>query len=452
MTPGPSSFGQGARQRQATGEGGHKGLSRPSAYAMRVGFALRRREVRPSVVTRNRLVIAKRLAAPVLCLALMALSGCGPDDAPEDVIADGASLTRCGDQRADVKRLKVLRKADEAMRRALAGGSANAVAEAHKALDMGDYRLAAATTAQGIATEPYGIECRVIGGLAPWTVRALAYLPDGTVPADEDIGGKVTGFGRRYNAAMLADPRYPYADVCRAVDKAGPRPPAPASEDEGVVQPYGFAELGTARMIHGLGAAARRGSVSDIGILINRDRQDVNAPDLFGLTPLAWAVAYHRWPAAEALLEARASPIGATCQSAIDRESPMQVARVMRWGPMIRRMRPLVTEEEFAALRQKPRWTDASLSEFNHALTELKERYETMLRGQRFTRHDLNFEVDARGNTTACAMDPASSSPTFDKELCGLAVEIVRWTPARDAFGTRVPETAKLVVGFGGGV
>jgi len=44
-----------------------------------------------------------------------------------------------------------------------------------------------------------------------------------------------------------------------------------------------------------------------------------------------------------------------------------------------------------------------------------------------------------------------AKSPGFDKELCGLAVEIVRWTPARDAFGTRVPETAKLLVGFGGG-
>ena len=48
-------------------------------------------------------------------------------------------------------------------------------------------------------------------------------------------------------------------------------------------------------------------------------------------------------------------------------------------------------------------------------------------------------------------MDPGSVSAGFDKELCGLAVEIVRWTPARDAFGTRVPESAKLLVGFGGG-
>jgi len=397
-------------------------------------------------------VLRKRLATlSLLCLGLSGLAGCGARDSGGTVVPDGVALAQCGDARADTNWLKSLRKSDDALRRALANGTANAVAAAHKALDRGDYRLAAATTAEGISPEPYGVECRVLGGLAPWTVRALAFVADGEQPADEDLGGKVTGFGRRYNAAMLADPRFPYADVCRAVDKAGPKPAEPTDPDAGIVQPYGFAELGEARMIHGLGAAARRGSVYDIGILLSRDKAKVDEPDLFGLTPLAWAVAYHRWPAAEALLRAKASPIGAACQSAIDRESPLQVARVMRWYAMIRRMRPLVTEEEFASLRQKPRWTDASLSEFNHALTELKERYEATLRQQRFTRHDLNFEVDERGNTTSCTMDPASISPGFDKELCGLAMEIVRWTPARDAFGTRVPESAKLLVGFGGG-
>jgi hypothetical protein len=283
-------------------------------------------------------------------------------------------------------------------------------------------------------------------------VRALAFVADDTVAAGKQLpDDTVTGFGRRYNAAILADPRYPYADVCRAVDKAGPAPQLPDNPDQGIVQPYGFAELGPARMDYGLGAAARRGSVYDIGVLLERQKQDVDAPDMFGLTPLAWAIAYHRWPAAEALLRAKANPKGAVCQSLIDRESPLQVARVMRWYAVIRRMRPLVSEEEFASLRQKPRWDDASLIEFNHALTELKERYDTILKRQSFARHDLTFQVDEQGNTTECKMEPASVSPGFDKELCGLAVEIVRWTPARDAFGTRVPESAKLLVGFGGG-
>lgn len=398
-------------------------------------------------------MIGKRLlAASFLSLGALAAASCSQRDPKADVTVEGSSLAMCNDARADTTFLANLRKSDESVRRALKNGTANAVAEANKALDAGDYRLAGATTATGISTEPYGVQCRVLGGLAPWTVRALAFVNDDSVAAGKaQPDDTVTGFGRRYNAAMLADPRYPYADVCRALDKAGPVPAVPDNQDAGIVQPYGFAELGTARMAHGLGAAARRGSVSDIGVLLGREKQDVNAPDMFGLTPLAWAVAYHRWPAAEALLRAKASPTGAVCQSTIDRESPLQVARIMRWYAMIRRMGPLVSEDEFAALRQKPRWDDASLSEFNHALTELKERYQRILRREDFARHDLLFQVDEQGNTTECRMEPASVSPGFDKELCGLAVEIVRWTPARDAFGTRVPESAKLLVGFGGG-
>lgn len=396
----------------------------------------------------------RRLAASALCLGLLGLAGCGSDDQTDggqrkDVMAEGSHLAICGDGRADLKHLKALRRSDDVLRHALSEGEANAITEAHRALDAGDFRLAAATTAKGISTEPYGAECRVLGGLQPWTVRALAFLPEGDVPASDEMGSDVTSFGRRYNAVLMADPRYPYADICRALDKAGAKPALAADTDRGIEQPYGFAELGTARMAHGLGAAARRGSESDIGILLSR-KQDVNAPDLFGLTPLAWAIAYHRWPAAQALLRAKANPLGATCQSTIDRESPLQVARVMRWYGVIRAMRPLVTEEQFASLRQKPRWEDASLTEFNHALTELKERYEKELTGQHYARHDMTFDVDRQGAITSCQLTPASQSAAFDKELCGLAVEIVRWTPARDAFGTRVPETAKLVVGFGG--
>lgn len=388
-----------------------------------------------------------RRAASALCLAALAAGGCSL----HEPAADDTAVARCGDDRADPARLSAMRDEDKALRRALSGGSRpDPVAEAGRALAARDYRLAAATTPTGISTELYGAQCRVLGGIKPWNVRALAFVPDEAAALGRGPADRVTDFGRRYNAAMLADPRYPYADVCRELDRAGQKPDFSEAGTKGIEQPYGFAELGVARMAHGLGAAARRGSVYDIETLIRRDRQDVNAADMFGMTPLAWAVAYHRWPAAEALLDAKASPIGAACQTVADRESPLQVARIMRWDGMIRRLRPLVTEDEFASLRQKPRWEDASLIEFNQALTELKERYARQLRQQNFTRHDLLFQVDAKGNSTACTLEPASNLPEFDKELCGLAIDIVRWAPARDAFGTTVPESAKLVVGFGG--
>lgn len=392
----------------------------------------------------------KGLAVSIVCLASLAAGACGPRTR-SDAVGDAVPVANCDDVRADPVRLKAMRKSDAALIRALAGRPGpDPVAAAHKALDAGDYRLAAATTPDGVSTELYGAQCRVLGGLKAWTVRALAFVPDEAAAMGKGPDDRITDFGRRYNAAVLADPRYPYADICRELDRAGARPDFSEAGVKGIELPYGFAELGTARMSHGLGAAARRGSVYDINVLLRRDKLDVNAPDLFGMTPLAWAVAYHRWPAAEALLDAKASPTGSSCQTAIDRESPLQVARIMRWSGMIRRLRPLVTEDEFASLRQKPRWEDQSLSEFNHALTELKERYRKQLRRQSFSRHDLLFEVDARGNSTACKLEPASDIRAFDKELCDLAIDIVRWAPARDAFGTTVPESAKLVVGFGG--
>lgn len=393
----------------------------------------------------------KRLAATIVCLSALATAACTARQDDSDVMADGAAVAACGDKRADSKTLAEMRKSDDALFKALASGrEPDPVAAAKKALKIGDFRLAAATTPDGISTELYGVECRVLGGLKPWAVRALAYVPDEAAALGKGPDDKITDFGRRYNAALMADPRYPYADICRGVDQAGPKPDFSDADVNGIELPYGFAELGPARMSYGLGAAARRGSVYDINVLLQQDRQKINAPDMFGMTPLAWAIDYHRWPAAEALLAAKADPLGATCQSAIDRESPLQVARIMRWSGMIRRLRPLVTEDQFANLRQKPRWDDESLTELNQALTQLKERYDPILRKEPFSRHDLVFQVDAKGNSTSCTLDPASSSPEFDKELCDLAVDIVQWAPARDAFGVTVPETAKLKVGFGG--
>jgi hypothetical protein len=401
--------------------------------------------------TREQGLNFKGLTAGILCLAALAGAGCTQGSKPGGPGLDDVAVVDCGDRRADVEAIRSMRRSDKALLRAFAHGTrVDPVAEAHKALAAGDYRLAAATTPDGISTELYGAQCRVLGGLKAWTVRGLAFVPDEAAALGKGSADRVTDFGRRYNATVLSDPRYPYADICREVDRAGPRPDFSEAATKGIELPYGFAELGVARMSHGLGAAARRGSVYDIGVLLRRDKQDVNAPDMFGMTPLAWAIAYHRWPAADALLAAKASPTGASCQTAIDRESPLQIARIMRWYGMIRRLRPLVTEEEFASLRQKPRWDDESLQEFNHALTELKERYRTELRQHPFARHDMVFDVDAKGNSTSCRLEPASEMRNFDKELCDLALDVVHWAPARDAFGTTVPESAKLVVGFGG--
>ena len=80
----------------------------------------------------------------------------------------------------------------------------------------------------------------------------------------------------------------------------------------------------------------------------------------------------------------------------------------------------------------------------------MKERYAEQLRRQNFSRHNVLFEIDEKGNSVSCKLEPEAKIPEFGEELCGLAVDIVQWAPARDAFGVTVPESAKLLVGFGG--
>ena len=148
-------------------------------------------------------------------------------------------------------------------------------------------------------------------------------------------------------------------------------------------------------------------------------------------------------------IDAGATPTGSQCQTVIDRGSPLQVARLMRWTGMIARLRPLVSEEEFASLRQNPRYDDKSLVDFNRAFSEIRQRYDPILRRRSFSRHEMLFQIDEKGNSLSCNLAPASNSPAFDKELCEVAIKVVRWTPARDAFGVTVPADAKLVIGIG---
>lgn len=390
---------------------------------------------------------ARWFAASLILIALGGVSGCADQMGGGERPVAEAEAAQCDDLRANTAMLAAMRKADESLRKALAGKAPDPIVAVEKAIGRGDFRLAAATTPGGINTELYNAQCRVLGGLQPWTVRALAFVPDVAAAEGKGDANAVTAFARAYNAALMAHPRYPYRDVCRPVGEAGAAPEIVA--DQAIEQPYGFADLRQRSGRQTLAVAARHGAVSDIRRLLRENTSGLDQPDLFGLTPLAWAVAYHRWPAAELLLNAGASPTGGTCQSVIDRQAPLQIARIMRWDGMIRAMRSRVNEETFAALRQNPRYDDEGLADLNRALTELKDRYAPILRKEPFSRHELRFEIDAQGTTSACTFEPASNSPEFDAELCEIAIKVMRWTPARDAFGVTVPAESKLVVGIG---
>ncbi|MBT0666884.1 ankyrin repeat domain-containing protein [Novosphingobium profundi] len=365
-----------------------------------------------------------------------------------DLAPEGAAVTRCDDVRADPRILAGMRSGDIALRRALAsGGRPDPVKLASDAAARGDFRLAAVTSAKGVSLDLYNAQCRVLGDLPAWSIRALAYVPDLAAAEGRGADDPATAFGRAYNAALMGDSRYPYRDICRPVADVGPEPAI--LPDEPVSQPYGFADLQSDAPVDTMGYAARHNAVTQLRRLLAEHPKDIDKPDMFGLTPLAWAIAYQRWRTADVLIEAGASPTGAGCQSAIDRQSPLQVARLMRWSDMLLRLRPYVSEDQFASLRQNPRYDDTSLAAFNRAFFEIRQRYDPILRQRKFARYEMRFTIDEKGNSTSCEVVPASNSPAFDGELCEVAMKVVRWTPSRDAFGTTVPGDAKLVFGIG---
>ncbi len=393
----------------------------------------------------------KRKVALFGLLLVSALAGCsggGRQGADATLAPDGEVVAHCDDVRADPRILASMRSGDTALRKALAsGGTPDPIKLASDAAARGDFRLAAATTPSGLSLDLYNAQCRVLGTLPVWSVRALAFVPDLAAAEGRGEGDPATAFGRKYNAALMADSRYPYRDICRPVADVGPEPKI--TPDEPITQPYGFADLNFGPPVETMGYAARHSAISQLRRLIEAQPQDIDKPDMFGLTPLAWAIAYQRWRSADVLIAAGASPTGAACQTAIDRESPLQVARLMRWSDMLLRLKPLVSEEQFANLRQNPRYDDASLADFNRAFAQIRQRYDPILRKMPFSRHELRFTIDEKGNSTSCEQVPASNSPAFDREICEVAIKVVRWTPARDAFATTVPGDAKLVFGIG---
>ncbi|MCJ2182697.1 ankyrin repeat domain-containing protein [Novosphingobium sp. 1949] len=382
-------------------------------------------------------------------LAGALLSGCqSKADGVEAPAPEGQGVAQCGDFRARPAILAAMRDKDLHLRRRLSEHrKLDPVALAHDAAGQGDFRLAAVTTRNGISLELYNAQCRVLGDPSPWSVRALAFVPDLAAAEGKGEGDAVTAFGRRYNAALMADPRYPYRDICRPIADVGPEPEI--KPDQPIAQPYGFASLNGVMPVDTMGYAARHNDTHQLRRLLQEHPSDIDRPDMFGLTPLAWAIAYQRWRTADVLIAAGANPTGATCQTAIDRQSPLQVARLMRWSDMILRLKPYVSDEQFAYLRQNPRYDDGSLADFNRAFAEIRSRYDPVLRKLPFSRHELDFAIDAQGKSTSCQMVPASNSPAFDTELCEVAMKLVKWTPARDAFATTVPGDAKLVFGIG---
>jgi len=372
-----------------------------------------------------------RRAVLLAGLGCAALAGCSPyegngDVAPTQPLVDGEV---CVDPGNPPSLLRARARSDQTLRELLASGKANPAAEAGKAAAAGDFRLVGVATMQAVSTMVYGAECRVPTGLPQESLRVLDFVDS---PKHKLRDAAHRDFGIAYNQALMADKRYPYADICRPYhDGAG-------SARATAVSAYGFRNLGPMTTVGGLGAAVRRGSVMEVYRVLGRSDTDVNKSDIFGLTPLAWAIAYRQPQTAEVLLRAKASPAGAACRTIVDANAPLQIARNMKWRGMIRRMRRLVSDEQFAALADGAHPENASLEEFNTVLQDLRTRYEGKTPKEKAIRHNLAVTVNPDGKATKCEFTPEIAGSWFNEAICEKALQTLRWRPARTSFGTPI--------------
>jgi hypothetical protein len=206
--------------------------------------------------------------------------------------------------------------------------TADPLADARAALDRGDFRLVRGMSM--VATGALGIDCRT-SARNSWRSQPLTLAMHTYSDVIPDCDGRdrqrcrneklIDAYGAAYNRAVVGDPRYPYADLCRPSAFApGPRP---STEDP---SEYGFPDLAPTDRPRDLHEAARRGTATSVARLIAAAPGAVDIPDPYDLTPLAWAVIRQRPDIAALLLDAGASPLGRDCDDPGRAESPLRLA------------------------------------------------------------------------------------------------------------------------------
>ncbi|HEX8238343.1 MAG TPA: hypothetical protein VF574_01230 [Allosphingosinicella sp.] len=296
------------------------------------------------------LLIAGALAA---IAAALAAQGWGPRARPA---ARGpvTPTMLCSEQREAAERSQheALRRRQAVLVARLEAG-ADPVRDAAAAAARGDFRLIRGITMMG--TYALGVDCATAaennGSVQPLTLATRFYSDVGGSCETQGGGDPcrterlLDSYGPTYNRAIVANPLYPYGDLCRpAADGVAMRRIADPAD-------YGFPDLAPTETPHDLHEAARRGTAAAVARMIAAaGTAGVDRADPYGLTPLAWAVIRHRPDVADRLMAAGASPVGADDCEAPDRpQSPLRLAlrtgqealaRRMMTPVAIRRLRP----------------------------------------------------------------------------------------------------------------
>lgn len=184
-------------------------------------------------------------------------------------------------------------------------------ASAKAAATRRDYRLIAYSVTGMLDVKPYfpGVNCTIPSDLEPILQRTLLTNLNGDGPSlSKHYDPRVA---ERYNRALLAEPTFPHGDLCAAVGKQNLD--EPEAEGRTTAVPY-FSRLS--------GRLAQSVSEDDkAAVLIRNGRvpldiasMELDYPDSFGLTPLAWAAMRGQRALVMQLLAKGADPwVGARC-------------------------------------------------------------------------------------------------------------------------------------------
>lgn len=369
----------------------------------------------------------KSVLGTVVLVGLLVLTACEQteENVTDGGIEEGKTLTVCDEPLLGAAAIASNRESDAALRRAFASGEIDPDDAARAAIEAGDFRLIADGAASEEIDATYGVECALPNGLDAWTVRGMIAAPqDGSRD-----GPDLERFATRYNRAIVADPSYPYGDICRPTD------PSLTPTRTG----SGFLDLGAPRTQYDAGEAARRGDAWRLRQLKRREPALLDRPDMFGMTPLAWAIAYREPVAVDYLLKAGADPMGSSCRSMPDARSPLQLARAMKWQSAVLRMRPRLEPGVFEELREEPRMREKSELAYRKALMDIGAKYQKQLMRQKRSIQRVTFEIDAKGAPISCRLEPGTAVPDFDAEICAIGIAQLRWRAARNPFGVEVP-------------
>lgn len=197
--------------------------------------------------------------------------------------------------------VSVIQANGAALMKRLEAGAGDPVRDAQAAAARGDFGfINSGSDISGLGS-PVGVICRTPYGQGISITAAVLF---GHV-VDKGLlsrRARITSYGSGYNRTLIDHPRFPIADLC-----------APA-EGATTYGPNGLGLIGQAarrlaRPPLSLHEAARRGSLAQVSaFLVN---EEVDNRDHFGMTPLAWAVAYGREPIVSVLIRAGAGSMAA---------------------------------------------------------------------------------------------------------------------------------------------